>query len=145
MVSGQLYTFGLSNVTLTDSYLTIYDADGNWLSNSYSGDDPAELQFAGVGTFYVAVASNGRGGTYTVEASAEPFVDQPGSTATDAALAAGDTVAAEIQFAGDQDWFAIEMEAGQLYTFDLTNVTLQDFESFDLRHRRHLAGPGLSD
>ena len=74
----------------------------------------------------MAVASNGRGGTYTVEASAEPFVDQPGSIATDAVIAVGDTVAAEIQFAGDQDWFAIEMEAGQLYTFDLTNVTLQD-------------------
>ena len=83
-----------------------------------------------VGTFYVAVASNGRGGTYTVEASAEPFVDQPGSIATDAAIAGGDTVAAEIEFAGDQDWFAIEMEAGQLYTFDLTNVTWRKLQSF---------------
>ncbi len=75
MEQDQLYTFDLTNGSLTDSYLTIYDDDGNWLRYAYPSDDPSrvELQYAGVGTFYVAVASFSSGGTYTVEASAEPL------------------------------------------------------------------------
>jgi hypothetical protein len=76
------------------------------------------LQYAGVGTFYVGV-SGWQTGSYTLEATAEPFSDVPGDPDTDANISAGETINDAIEFAGDQDWFRIEMVEGESYRFTL--------------------------
>jgi len=45
--------------------------------------------------------------------------DYAGSVATGGAVAPGEPVQGNIDVAGDQDWFRIEVEAGNLYEFDL--------------------------
>ena len=45
--------------------------------------------------------------------------DHPGSTDTGAAVAVEGSVAGEIEYAGDRDWFAVTLEAGKTYRIDL--------------------------
>ncbi|WP_146259498.1 hypothetical protein [Palleronia aestuarii] len=45
--------------------------------------------------------------------------DYLASTATSGVIGAGETVTGEIEIAGDEDWFRVEIDAGQLYTFEL--------------------------
>ena len=90
----------------------------------YPTDGPSrvELKYAGVGTFYVGVASYGTG-TYNIEASAVALVDVPGDSGTDAVIAAGEIIDGEIQFNGDQDWFAFEMVEGDTYRINLRGAS----------------------
>jgi hypothetical protein len=120
MVTGQFYAFDLTDLTLSDANLTLYDADGNYLAEKYyyDGSTSGPLQYAGVGTFYVGV-SGWETGSYTLAATAEPYSDVPGGPETDAEISAGETINDAIEVAGDQDWFRIEMVEGESYRFIL--------------------------
>ena len=48
-----------------------------------------------------------------------PVADLPGDTTTTGVVAMGGTVTGEIETAGDEDWFAVELEAGGEYRIDL--------------------------
>ena len=71
------------------------------------------------GTYYVAA-----GGAHDSVGSYDLFVrkitdDYSGRTGTTGVVEVGGSVTGEIQLAGDRDWFAVELEAGKTYRFDL--------------------------
>ena len=73
-------------------------------------------------TYYIAAASayNTSLGTYEVGVWEDDFSsDSRGTTGT---VEVGGSATGEIQRAGDYDWFAVELEAGKTYQFDMGGV-----------------------
>ena len=74
------------------------------------------------GTYYVAAGSVLRGirdeevGTYTLVVSVDDFRGDTGTTGT---VGVGDSVTGEIEAQGDEDWFAVTLEAGKTYQIDM--------------------------
>jgi len=124
--AGQLYAFTLSGEaggggTLAEPYLMLLDADGNWLAD---GAGLIEHVAEADATCFIAVASFGDVGTYTLGVAAEPYADDHGDTAATAgAIATGETVDGRIGTPGDADWFAITLAAGETYTIDLRGAS----------------------
>ena len=136
--AGARYQFDLKGSATGDGslgnpYLNgIYDAAGTRIAgtidnNSGTGYN-AQVSFLAVaaGTYYVAAGSGGTDtGTYTLsvtETSApptQPEDDYPRNTATTGRVVVGGSVTGNIENGRDQDWFAVELQAGQLYRFDL--------------------------
>ena len=114
--------------TLFDPYLGgVHDADGVLLAGTTNDDDGAVYNSRVVfsveedGTYYVAAGAKGdREGTYTL--SVTDFTDRDdfaAGTGTSGTVAIGSPVTGEIDFAGDRDWFAVTLEAGKAYRFEL--------------------------
>ena len=70
---------------------------------------------AGVGSWPVGESYTG---TYTLAVS-KVTDDLSADTGTRGAVAVGSTATGEIEFADDVDWFAVTLEAGKTYRFDL--------------------------
>ena len=71
------------------------------------------------GTYYVAAAAlSDSTGTYTLGV-AETAEDVAADTSTTATVAVGGTATGEIESPDDRDWFAVTLEAGKTYRFDL--------------------------
>ena len=129
--AGKTYRFDLegsrtSDVKLSDPYLRgIYNADGErianttdnnsgWASNSRVYFTPNEDA-----TYYVAAGAYGTyHGTYILSVAEIPddYADGPATTGT---VVVGGSVTSEIGPRGDKDWFAVELETGKTYRFDL--------------------------
>ncbi len=121
--------------TLSDPYLRgIYDASGNLLSginddNGGMGDN-SRILFEPVtsGTYYIAAGAGGGGasgasgasgsntGSYRLSVTDDDFTADIGTAGT---VAVGGTATGEIETSGDRDWFAVTLEAGTRYRFDL--------------------------
>ena len=73
------------------------------------------------GVYYVAAgAVDSHSGTYTVSvADVSDKYDHSAGTGTTGAVAVGGSAAGEIGKAGDNDWFAVTLEAGRSYRIDL--------------------------
>jgi hypothetical protein len=123
--------------TLADPFIALLDPRGAEVASdddSGTGLD-AELVFTPTrsGSYTLQVSSYGTGtGSYTVERSSRTNTDTAGEdTLTAARLADGSSASGRIDFAGDLDWYAITLEAGRDYTFDLRSsfdnyLTLRD-------------------
>lgn len=75
------------------------------------------------GTYLLAARSSDEGrGSYRVQVSV-PGDDQPAAAATSGRLAVGGSVAGSIGVPTDGDWFAVALQAGQPYAFDLRSAT----------------------
>ena len=112
--------------TLWNPYLRgVYDADGNRIggatdNNGGTGHN-ARLLFEpeAAGIYYIAAGANGdRTGTYRVSV-ADVSDDHPAGTGTTGTVAVGGSATGEIERAGDRDWFAVTLEAGESYRIDL--------------------------
>jgi hypothetical protein len=123
MAPDSIYTFTLAGEaegggTLRDVELTLFDEAGNGLTAAGS-----ELSFSteAGGVHYISAGSwSGSVGTYTLEVTAAPYVDDFGSDpATAGAIMPGETVTGLIGAIGDEDWFAIDLEDDATYTIDL--------------------------
>ena len=69
-------------------------------------------------THYVAAGAYGSWqGTYTL--SVTEVADFAAGTVTSGAVEVGDSATGGIDYAGDRDWFAVELEAGTTYRIDL--------------------------
>jgi hypothetical protein len=120
--AGQLYTFNLMGQaegggTLPDPNLVLYDENGMVVTERFE-----ELYYVAEadGSYFISAQSFGGTGTYTLEVTAEPYSDDfRGDITTSGRIAPGDSIAGEIKPPDDQDWLQIEVEAGQLYAFDL--------------------------
>ena len=113
--------------TLQDPYLRgIYDADGTLINGTANNNLPggrgtrdSQVIFTPStdGTYYVAAgAVDGNLGTYSVAVTGVD--DHAGDTTTTSTIQGGgrDGIGiGDIQFAGDQDWFKVTLEAGKLY------------------------------
>ena len=123
--AGQIYEFDIQGAadgggTLVDPYLVLYDTGGNFVWDGYE-----ELSYLAdvAGTFYIAAQSFGTVGTYTLEVTLEPYVDDyAGDATTTGVISAGETVSGEIGTLGDQDWIRIDLIEGEAYAFDLGGV-----------------------
>ena len=152
LVAGRTYVFDLEGSptdggTLTDPYLRgIHDASGTLLSGTVNDDGGegynSRLTYtpAQSGIHYVSAgAFSSRTGTYTLSvrdttpASQEPESesqatageDVPADTTTSSVLAVDGAVSSAIETEGDRDWFAVELEAGQAYVFNLEGTGTQ--------------------
>ena len=137
--AGQTYRIDLQGAssgvgTLLDPYLqAIYDADGNPISGMTDDDSGAgldsQLTFTveTSGTYYIAASAwNSSTGTYNlsvtnVTGSAQD--DFGASSGTAGTVTVGDSTTGNISHAGDNDWFAVTLEAGKTYRIDLQGVS----------------------
>ena len=117
---------------LTDTYLRgIYDEDGDridgttndngWGLNSRVYFTPDEGA-----TYYVSAGAHPDGvGTYTLTVSdaTDDYADDSTTTGT---VVVGGSATGDIETPGDRDWFAVELEAGKLYRFDLEGSSTGD-------------------
>ena len=114
--------------TLVDPYLHgIYDANGDWIRGTADDDGGAiynsKLFFSpeATGTHYVAAGAYfGGTGTYKVSVTDLTGIDDHGNHEDGAGtVAVGGSVTGEIERVGDEDWFAVTLEGGKSYRFDL--------------------------
>ena len=115
--------------TLSDPYLRgVYDENGVRLAGTANIDGGtgfnSRVFFTAQadGTYYVAAGGYGyREGTYTL--SVTDVADVPDDfavgTGTSGTVAVDESTTGDIDFAGDRDWFAVTLEAGQTYRIDL--------------------------
>ena len=81
------------------------------------------------GIYYIGVEAHGNGtGTYTVAVTeTETFTDdQAGGRETALTVAADGSATGTIELPGDQDWFAVTLEANVLYRIDLKGDSTGD-------------------
>ena len=128
--------------TLSDSYLYgVHDANGDLIAGTTDDDGGAgrnsRVDFTAEedATYYVAAGAYGsREGTYTlsvVDITNGVPDDFAAGIGTSGAVAVGGSATGDIEFEGDQDWFAVTLEAGRTYRIDLEgsptgNGTLRD-------------------
>jgi len=114
--------------TLDDPYLRgIHGSNGALITgtandNGGVGAD-SRLRFTApeAGTYYIeAGAHEGRAGTYTLSVTdVTDLDDYAAGTETTGAVVVGGSATGEVETAGDQDWFAVTLEAGRTYRIDL--------------------------
>ena len=138
--AGTTYHFDLKGSptgdgTLTDPYLRgIYDAD-RVLSANTTNDDDGEGRNSRVlftpdeeATYYVAAGADGTHyGTYTLSVTevADDYTAEPDPDTT-GTVAVGESVTGNVNYFFDGDWFAVELEAGTTYRFDLKGSRTND-------------------
>ena len=120
--------------TLYDPYLRgVHDADGNLIDGTTDnnlGTGYNSLVFFKADeddTYYVSAgASAGASefslGTYTLSVTdvTDSITDDfAASTGTSGTVEVGGSTTGEIDYPGDRDWFAVDLEAGRLYRIDL--------------------------
>ena len=128
--AGKTYRFDLEGSstdegTLSDPYLRgIHDADGNWITGTWNDDGGAgynsRVTFTATedATYYVSASgvNSYAEGTYTLSVTEDDFTAW---TDTAGAVTVGGSATGEIERGGDRDWFAVTLEAGKTYRFDL--------------------------
>ncbi|MFO1070523.1 MAG: PPC domain-containing protein [Geminicoccaceae bacterium] len=114
--SGATFDFRLDGPD--GAYLSLFDAEGNWLDQSDDGH--LTRTFTGDEVIHVAFGTTetATGDRYTLSATERPD-DIPGSAATGAVLAAGGSATGTVDHDQDADWFRVEVSAGTSYVFDL--------------------------
>ena len=101
------------------------DDNGGWINNSRVYFTSPES-----GTYYLSASSahdqsyvpgfgyRSSAGTYTLSVT-EVAADVAADTTTTATVTVGSTTSGEIETPGDSDWYAVTLEAGKSYRFDL--------------------------
>ena len=117
--------------TLGDPFLRgVYDANGDRIAGTGNNNGGAgrnsrvEFTPTATATYYVAAGASGdREGAYTLSVTelAGGRDDFAATTQTTGVVAVGGSTTGEIDFNGDRDWFAVELElrADQTFQFDL--------------------------
>ena len=135
LIAGKTYQIDLKGSrngagTLHNPYLRgVHDADGVFITGTTNNDGGvggnSRVTFTAdeAGTYYVAAGAYGtRKGTYTlsvVDVTDGIPDDFAAGTGTTGAVAVGGSATGEIDFNGDRDWFAVELDAGSTYQIDL--------------------------
>lgn len=124
LTAGTIYEFDVRGAndgggTLSDAYAILYDANGEYVADAFE-----QLGFLtdNTETYYVAVTGFGSLGTYQLRMRTV-VDDYAGDAGTTGAIAAGETREGSIQYAGDQDWFGVDLTAGETYTIDLRGLS----------------------
>ena len=131
--AGTLYRFDLearwtgSSTTLRNPYLRgIYDANGELIdgtTNNNGGESyDSRVYFTPDedATYYVSAGGySNRTGTYTLRVSENPADDYAADATTTGTVVVGGSATGNVGYYGDRDWFAVTLEAGKTYQFDL--------------------------
>ena len=135
--AGHTYRFDLEGAptgagTLSDPYLRgIHDASGNLIGGTADNNRGQGRNARGTftadrsGTYYVSAGAWGnREGTYKLTVTDQTAVDAHTEDAdTTGTVAVDGSATGEIDYGGDRDWFAVELEAGHTYRFDLEGAS----------------------
>ena len=105
----------------------IYDANGDAIPGTVDGSPAHTVYSSSVpftpdtdGTYYVAAGAVGTDiGTYTLFVKAIPDDETAADTTTTGTVSVGGSVTDELETAGDRDWHATTLQAGQQYQIDL--------------------------
>ena len=130
--AGKIYRFDLEGSptdagSLSNPYLRgIHDSDGDLIAgttndNGGTGNN-SRMTFMATedATYYVSAGANGsRTGTYTLSVTTEDTDDFTAGTDTAGTVTVGGSATGELEFGGDRDWFAVTLEVGKTYRFDL--------------------------
>ena len=138
LVAGTTYRFDLEGRptgagTLHDPYLNgIYDSGGNFVDGTGDNDSGTHTNSrvtftpTETGRYYVSAGAVGDGtGTYTLSVTL-PGPDLAADASTAGTIAVGGSVQGAIDSAGDVDWFAVTLEAGETYRLDLAGKPTAD-------------------
>ena len=125
LVAGRRYSFSANAVpnsnTTIDSYLRLYNSAGTLLLEDDDGGPGAysEIHFTATasGTFYISAGTYNDNdiGTYRLRVNDTGLDAVAGDTTSTATVALGATVSGQIDTAGDHDFFAVTLVAGQTY------------------------------
>ncbi len=114
---GRIYRLAVTRAGLSDGYVYLYAPDGQ--TSLYASDvESVTYEFAQGGRHYFRVRHyNGSGrGAYTVTITDEGVDDHADGPEGASALAAdGVAVDGVIETRGDNDWFALQLDGGQVY------------------------------
>ena len=103
-----------------NSWATIATGSQLTLTDAFAGQQlRATVSYIDGENFSEQVFTN----TVEVVSSGDDF---PGSVDTDGAVAIDASTTGELEDRADRDWFAVQLEAGERYRFDLVGNTLQD-------------------
>ncbi|MYB76787.1 MAG: hypothetical protein F4X83_06780 [Chloroflexi bacterium] len=142
LVEGRTYRFDLEGAwtlagTLWDPFLRgLYDSNGNIVSGTADDDGGTSLNSQVTftptenGTYFVSASSYGSGtGTYRLSVTVTD--DFAAGTNTPGRVAVGSSARGEIETDTDRDWFAVELEAGKVYRFDLEGSATKSGTMYD--------------
>lgn len=128
LIAGSRYTFSLDSAAtngLSDPYLRLLNASGSLIiQDDDSGPGINSLisySATASGTYYLEAGGYSYSvGSYVLTAAlAGSQDDYSATTSTAGRLSPGTSVSGQIEISGDNDWFAINLQAGSRYTFDL--------------------------
>ena len=113
---------GTNAGTLRDPYLRgIYDSEGHYIGGSTDDDDGtgrnSRVVFTAetAGTYYVSAGTSYGSGTYKLSVTEVADDDHAAGTNTTGMVGVDGSATGEINFPGDRDWFAVELDAHRLY------------------------------
>ncbi len=128
---GVVYQIDVELGTLTDSWLAVDDSDGFEIAfNDDHGDSPASRivwEAPSSGKYYIVVGGDGTG-SYTLTVAVSDIVDDHATNTVQGATPAtvGKPIQGTLDYIGDNDVFAFEVEEGTLYQIDVELGTLTD-------------------
>ncbi|MGB3739139.1 MAG: DVUA0089 family protein, partial [Pontixanthobacter sp.] len=128
LAAGETYTFTtyLPGGGLSDSILTLRDSSGRAIATNDDANTAAQLLYseitftaAAAGTYFLDVTGYQSAiGAFFLSSSRPVRDDVAGSTATTASLTVGaNPVQSTLSVAGDRDWYAVTLTAGETYNF----------------------------
>ena len=100
----------------------IYDQDSNLIADTANENGRLEFTASASANHYIAVGQQARGtaekppGTYTVRVAEKDF---SASRYTRGRVPVGESVVSNIERAGDNDWFAVDLVGGRTYAISL--------------------------
>ena len=137
--AGTTYRFDLEGRRTGDNSLLnpylhgVHDSDGKRIDNTSDDDDGRGLNSLAYftpdedGTYYVEAggARNHHVGTYTLRVTevTDDYAAAPDPAVT-GTVAVGGTARGKVDYWGDEDWFAVRLEADTTYRFDMVGTLL---------------------
>ena len=142
--SGMLYTFALRGAdsgvgTLIDPYLELFQNGDliNFSDDAGVGRD-SRIDFipavSGTYTLVVSDYSLTESGSYILQIDSEVYdgpPEIPANISTQASLSDSSSVSGEINYQLDEDWFRVDLEAGNQYSFALNGLSDSLLKLFD--------------
>ena len=136
LIAGETYSIVLTSDTIFafDLFLNLLDSSGGFVTsgNSFNGlNNTLTFTASETGTFFVDVAGNeffGATGDYELTANSIEDDFTADVNTTGVLTSDGTVTTGSIDVAGDSDWFAIDLVAGEFYSIDLTGISISDFD-----------------
>jgi subtilisin family serine protease len=142
--TGRLYTFSLRGAdsgvgTLPDPYLELFQNDSLIVFSDDGGVGlDSRINFIpSTSVSYTLVASGyslTESGSYTLQIGSQVYSgppEIPGNKSTQASLAVAGSVSGNVDYQGDEDWFRVDLQAGNQYSFSLSGLPDSLLKLFD--------------
>ena len=114
---------------LGDPYLYLFDSSGELIGSDDDGGEGLNslISYSTFTNHTIYLSADAFGssatGSYTLDATvtSREQADVAGDTSTTATLTAGQTIVGTLETPGDADWYAVNVNAGQVYDFSLSS------------------------